>query len=258
MGRFAGKSVVITGAASGLGAEAARQFAAEKASLVLVDLDAAALRVTADRLAAGGTAVETVAGSVAEAAVAEDAVRRAVARFGRVDVLFANAGIDPLGARSVTETTEQQWDAVMAVNVKGVFLFARAVIPVMVAEGGGAIVCTASVAGLKPSGQETAYNVSKAALVSLTQSIALDYAGRGIRANCICPGFLEAVMTDRRQELSPERLAERSASAARLVPMGREGRYAEIARSVLFLSDPSESAYITGAALSVDGGIVLA
>ena len=201
--------------------------------------------------------MESVAGSVADASVAARAVQAAVTRFGRLDVLFANAGIDPLSARSVTETTEEQWDAVMAVNVKGAFLFAREAIPAMEGQGGGAIVFTASIAGLKPSGEETAYNVSKAALVSLTRSIALDYAGRGIRANCICPGFLESVMNDRRADLSPERLAERSARAARLVPLGREGRYGEIARSVLFLADAAESSYVTGATLTVDGGIVL-
>jgi NAD(P)-dependent dehydrogenase (short-subunit alcohol dehydrogenase family) len=256
--RFFGRTVIVTGAGSGLGAEAARQFAAEAATLVLVDIDKQTVAAVAAALEAQAVRAEIVAGDVASAAVAEAAVRLAVTVSGRLDVLFNNAGIDPLTATNVTETSEAQWDAVMAVNVKAAFLFARAAIPVMRQTGGGAIVNTASIAGLKPGRQETAYNVSKAALIQLTKSIALDYAQHGIRANCICPGFLESVMTDRRVTLSPARLAERSRLAAELAPLGREGRYAEIARAVLFLADSNESSYVTGAFLTIDGGALLA
>jgi NAD(P)-dependent dehydrogenase (short-subunit alcohol dehydrogenase family) len=256
--RFVGQTVLVTGAASGLGAETAAQFAAEGARLVLVDIDASALGAQAAWLRDRGADVESVAGDASRDDVARSAVEAARRTFGAVDILFNNAGIDPLSARRVTLTTEEQWDRVMAVNVRSAFLFSRAVLPAMVERGRGVIVNTASIAGLKPGPDETVYNVSKAALVQLTRSMALDYAADGIRVNCICPGFLEAVMTDRRQDLSPDELDGRSARASALVPLGREGRYAEIARSVLFLADPKEASYITGASLVVDGGILLA
>lgn len=256
--RFTGKTVLITGAASGLGAESARQFGSEGAALLLVDRDATALARTASDLRGAGVSVATFEGDASEATTATGAVASAVAAFGRIDVLFNNAGIDPLSATTVTQTTEAQWDAILAVNVKAAFLFCRAALPGMIERGGGAIVSTASVAALKPGGSETAYNVSKAALVQLMRSVALDYAAHGIRANALCPGFLEAVMGDRRRELSSQKLTDRSKLAGSLVPLGREGRYTEMARSVLFLADDAESAYITGAILVADGGLMLA
>lgn len=254
--RFAGQSVLIVGSATGLGAEAARQFAAEGARLTLVDLSGDGLaRLRADL---GATQVETLTGNAAEAATAEAAVALAERAHGGVDHLFCNVGIDPLSATTVVETTEAQWDAVMAVNVKSAFLFARRAIPGMVARGGGSLVFTASTAALKAGASEAAYNVSKAALLQLARSIAIDHARQGIRCNAICPGYLESVMADRKAEMTPEMLAARSAGAAAAVPLGREASYAEVARSVLFLSDPATAGYITGAAFTVDGGILLA
>jgi NAD(P)-dependent dehydrogenase (short-subunit alcohol dehydrogenase family) len=119
--------------------------------------------------------------------------------------------------------------------------------------GGGSIVSTASSAGIKASPQEAVYGISKAALIALTRSLARDFTSQGIRANCICPGFLECVMTDRRQEMTEDALVKRSARAGDLVPMGREGQYDEVAHSVLFLAGP-ESSYTSGAALVIDGG----
>lgn len=256
--RFAGKTVLITGAASGLGAETARQFGAEGAALLLVDRDPAGLSGTASHLREAGVSVAVFEGDAAAAATATGAVASATAAFGGIDVLFNNAGIDPLSATTVTQTTEAEWDAVMAVNVKAAFLFCRAALPGMIERGGGVIVSTASIAALKPGDAETAYNVSKAALVQLMRSVALDYARHGIRANALCPGFLEAVMSDRRRDLSSQKLADRSKLAGSLVPLGREGKYAEMARAVLFLADQAESAYITGATLVADGGLLLA
>lgn len=257
MRRFIDRVVVVTGAASGLGAETARQFAAEGARLLLVDLDETRLNRTAERLRADGAEAEVVAGDVAEARTAESAVAAATRAFGRIDILFNNAGIDPLDATDALATTEAQWDAVMAVNVKSAWLFCKAALPVMIAAGGGAIVNTASVAGLGPSREETAYCVSKAALVQLTKCVALDYARHGVRSNCICPGFLESVMSDRRADMSSAMLRERSERAGRVVPLGREGRYEETARAVLFLSSAWDAAYVTGATLVIDGGITL-
>lgn len=254
IGRFQDRVVIVTGAASGLGAECARQFSAGDARLVLVDVNADAVIAIADALP--GRAV-AVAGDVSLATTAAAATTAALDAFGRIDILVSNAGIDPLAATSVTGTTELQWDAVMAINVKATFLLAQAMLPVMAAGGGGAIVATGSIASLKPSAQETAYSVSKAALLQLVRCIAVDYADQNIRANCICPGYMEAVMVDRRAELSSDRLAARSSGAAASVPLGREGRYTEIARSVLFLADSADAGYITGAELVIDGGLRL-
>jgi NAD(P)-dependent dehydrogenase (short-subunit alcohol dehydrogenase family) len=256
-GRFDGTSVLIVGAASGLGAATATLFAAAGAWLTLVDLNAAALGALAADLARSGAVVEQVAGDAADIATVERAVACAMAAHGSIDVLFNNVGIDPLAATTVVNTTLAQWDAIMSVNLRSAFMFSRAVIPLMAARGGGAIINTASVAGLKPGAGEVAYNVSKAGLVQLTRSVALDHAREGIRCNCICPGYLESVMTDRRAEMDEAMLRDRASRAAAAVPLGRQASYAETARYVLFLADPAQSAYMTGAALTIDGGLLL-
>jgi NAD(P)-dependent dehydrogenase (short-subunit alcohol dehydrogenase family) len=249
--RFQDRVALITGGASGLGLEVARQLKAEGASLVLVDWDERSLE-----LAAAEVGARHVRGDVALAPTAQHAVDLARSAFGRLDVLFNNAGIDPLRARSVLETEEADWDQVMDVNVKSAYLFSRAAVPLMrQGRGGGAIVNTASIAGLKAAGDEAAYSVSKAAMISLTQSLARDLAP-DIRANCVCPGFMEKVMTDRRRELSSEEEAARYAYADAHVPLGRQGTYNEVARCVLFLAS-DDASYVTGAALVVDGGMLL-
>ncbi len=250
--RFTERVALITGGASGLGLEVARQIAAEGGKLVLVDWDQDALE-----LAAADLGARHVRGDVSLAATAAEAVGTAREAFGRLDVLFNNAGIDPLRARSVMETEESDWDQVMDVNVKSAYLFARAAIPLMRQGGrGGAIVSTASTAGLRAAGDESVYSVSKAGIVSLTQSLARDFAADNIRANCVCPGFMEKVMTDRRRELTTEQEAARYAYADAHVPLGRQGTYREVARCVLFLAS-DDASYVTGAALVVDGGMLL-
>ncbi len=250
--RFSDRVALITGGASGLGLEVARQLSAEGAKLVLVDWDERSLELVAADIGA-----RHVRGDVSLAATARDAVQVARDAFGRLDVLFNNAGIDPLRARSVLETEEADWDQVMDVNVKSAYLFSRAAVPLMRESGkGGAIVCTASIAGLKAAGDEAAYSVSKAAIVSLTQSLALDFARDNIRANCICPGFMEKVMTDRIRDLTSEQVAARYAYADAHVPLGRQGSYKEVARCVLFLAS-DDASYVTGTALVVDGGMLL-
>ena len=249
--------MLIAGAATGLGAVTAEAFAAEGAGLTLVDRDGPRLAETAARLRMTGTSVTEVTGDAALQATTDKAVGACVAAYGVIDILFNNAGIDPLTATTVEHTTEAQWDAIMAVNVKSAFLFCRAVVPLMAARGKGAVINTSSIAGLIPLGDEVAYAVSKAALTQLTKSIAVQYARQGVRANCICPGFLQSVMVDRAAEMTPEALAARAAMAERIVPMGRQGRYSEIAASVLFLADPAAAAYITGVALPIDGGQLL-
>ncbi len=256
MRRFEGKVVLITGGASGLGLTVARQTAAEGARLVLVDWDGAALDAATSAIADSGAGVRSVTGDVSEETTATDAVGLARSEFGRLDVLFNNAGIDPLHARSAIETEPADWDRILDVNVRSAFLMSRAAIPLMREGGGGSIVNTASTAGLKPAGDEAAYSVSKAAMVSLTTTLALDFAADGIRANCVCPGFMEMVMTDRRRDLTAAQQQMRAADASARVPLGRQGTYEEVARAVLFLAS-SDASYVTGAALVVDGGLLL-
>lgn len=255
--RFTNKTVLVTGAASGLGAEAVRQFAAEGAAVLATDVDAAGLDALQTQVRAAGGAIATLVGDVADPITAARCVAAAQDQFGHLHVLFNNAGIDPIEAGRAGETRDAVWDRVMAVNLRGAFLFARAAIGAMAGSGGGAMVHTASISGIRPTPLEAAYSVSKAALIQLSRSIALDHAAEGIRSNCICPGFLESVMRDRSGALDAAALADRSRLAASIVPLGREGRYAEVARSVLFLAS-DDAAYITGASLLVDGGMTLA
>jgi NAD(P)-dependent dehydrogenase (short-subunit alcohol dehydrogenase family) len=156
----------------------------------------------------------------------------------------------------VIETDVSDWDRILDVNVGSAYLMARAAVPLMRAGGGGSIVNTASIAGIKPAGDEAAYSVSKAAMISLTGSLAIDFAADGIRSNCVCPGFMEMVMTDRRRDLTEDQQTARAEGAAARVPLGRQGTYEEVAKAVLFLAGPDAS-YITGAALVVDGGLLL-
>jgi NAD(P)-dependent dehydrogenase (short-subunit alcohol dehydrogenase family) len=251
-----GKVALITGGASGLGLEVARQMAAAGARLVLVDWDEKSLDSASTSLGQGKGEVRSLRGDVSDPATATAAIELARSEFGRLDILFNNAGIDPLRARSVIETEVSDWDRILDVNVRSAYLMSRAAVMLMREGGGGSIVNTASIAGIKPAGDEAAYSVSKAAMISLTGSLALDFAADGIRANCVCPGFMEMVMTDRRRDLTEQQQEARAEGAAARVPLGRQGTYEEVAKAVLFLAGPDAS-YITGAALVVDGGLLL-
>ena len=252
--RFTGKVVVATGAANGLGLAAARLFAAEGATLVLVDWDAAALATAQQEIqAATGAQVALVCGDASDAATARAALASAKS-LGGPDILFNNAGIDPLPATTVPGTSEDEFDRVMRVNVRSVFVFSRTMLPHFIERGRGVIVNTASIAGLMACPAEAAYATSKAAVVNLTRAMALDHAGQGVRVNCVCPGVLEGVMVDRRREMTREQLAGRHASESGS-PMRRAGGYDEVARSVLFLAS-DDASYCNGSALVVDGGMI--
>ncbi|MEY3235675.1 MAG: hypothetical protein RL230_2946 [Pseudomonadota bacterium] len=253
--RFQGQSILITGAASGLGAACARAFAAEGALLALVDLNGEKLAALRQQLPAKTSIL--FAGDVGQEETALQSVELAMKAFGRIDVLVNNAGIDPLDAGSIEDTSVALWDQVMEVNLRGAFLFAKNVLGPMKGQRRGSMVHTSSISGLRPTPEEAAYSVSKAGLIQLSRSLALDFGKYGIRSNCVCPGFLEAVMGDRASSLSQTDLAARSASATALVPLGREGRYSEITAAILFLAS-AESAYINGATLVIDGGMTLA
>jgi dihydroanticapsin dehydrogenase len=183
-------------------------------------------------------------------------VQATVDRWGRLDILFNNAGIDLPQATTVVETSEADWDRILAINLGGVFLGSRHALPVMMAQRAGVIINTASRAGLAATPGEAAYCASKGGVVSLTRQMALDYAAYNIRVNCICPGVLEKPTTDRQQfltSLSPAALDQRKEKFAGENPLGRLCTPADVAKAALFLAS-DESAYITGTALLVDGG----
>ena len=249
------KVCVITGAASGLGSATARIFASEGACLCLADWDNEGLRQVEDQLVLSHSRdrVVAVAGDISSSVVAEAIVSVAKDTFGRIDVLFNNAAIDPLAPSTVGETTPQEWDRIFSINLRAYFMLCRLCLPLMVEAGQGVIINTGSSAGIKATPGQSAYSVSKAAVIALTRSIASEYSAAGIRANCICPGFLESVMSDRRRDLTGSQLRDRARQVRDKVPMKRAGAYAEAARTVLFLAS-EDSSYMTGAVVPVDGG----
>jgi meso-butanediol dehydrogenase / (S,S)-butanediol dehydrogenase / diacetyl reductase len=244
--RFSGKSVIVTGAASGIGAQTARQFAAEGAQVLVADLDAdGAARTVAGITDAGGRAQRCVV-DVGDRAQVEAMVAAAVSAFGGLDVLHNNAYWAPLD-RSLTETSDDEWARTLQTTLTSVFLGCRAAIPVMISGGGGVIVNTASTAGfLVGTPRFAAYMAAKGGVVQLTRSVALDYGSKGIRCNAVCPGLIETAAT---AHLSEER---REWVGSKLL-VGRVGQPVDIANAVLYLAG-EESAFMTGQMLVVDGG----
>jgi NAD(P)-dependent dehydrogenase (short-subunit alcohol dehydrogenase family) len=253
VGRLDGKVALITGAASGIGRIAASLFAREGARVVLADVSDEEGNVTAEGIVAAGGHAAYVHADVSTPADAERMVGFAVDRFGSINVLYNNAGIFPGDDGSVTDTPEETWDRVMAINLKGVFLGCKYGIPAMLASGGGSIINVASfVALMGAAAPQVAYTASKGGVLSMTREIAVEFARRGIRANALCPGPIET-------PLLAELLAEPARRERRLVhiPLGRFGQAEEIATAALFLAS-DESSYITGATFVVDGGITAA
>jgi NAD(P)-dependent dehydrogenase (short-subunit alcohol dehydrogenase family) len=251
--RLEGKVALITGAGSGIGREASLLFAREGSVLVAVDLNLGAAEETAQMVRdAGGTAT-AVAADVAQAAQCEAMVGAAETAFGRLDVLFNNAGIMLSADDDAVSTDVDVWDLTMDVNAKGVFLGCKYGIPAMRRAGGGSIINTASfVAHLGAATPQVAYTASKGAVLSMTRELAVIHARENIRVNALCPGPL-------RTELLMKFLDTEEKRQRRLVhiPMGRFGEAAEIAKAALFLAS-DDSSYITGAEFLVDGGITAA
>jgi NAD(P)-dependent dehydrogenase (short-subunit alcohol dehydrogenase family) len=241
--RFEHKVALITGAASGIGRATAEALASEGAKLALADICVDALHAVA------GVENLPIHCDVSQPAAAREIVAQTLDRFGRLDILVNVAGID-LHAR-LEETTEADWDRIMAVNLTSVFLLSKYSVPEL-ARNRGVIVNIASAAALFPIAEHPAYNASKAAVVGLTKSLALDLATRGIRVNCICPGAVETPLLRQSFDAAPDPVAARVAVVARY-PLGRLGTAQEIARTIAFLAS-DEASFITGAALAVDGG----
>jgi NAD(P)-dependent dehydrogenase (short-subunit alcohol dehydrogenase family) len=250
-GELNGRVAIITGAAGGVGRSTSRLFADQGASLVLVDTDSDRLNSMARELPEKSIAV--VVGDVTSAGIAQRTIDMALALFGRIDVLFNNAGMDRFGVTNVLGTEEADWDRIMEVNVKAAYLFSRAVLKPMIERRSGAIVTTGSVAGIQAAPAQTAYSVSKAAAIALSKCLAVDFGPNGIRSNCVCPGNLPLPMVERRSHLDDAALERRYQNAAAVTPLGRPGSYDEIAAAVLFLAS-DRSSYVNGAVLVVDGG----
>lgn len=249
-GSLSGRVAVITGAASGIGRATAQLFAAEGAAVVAVDLDEVRGNEVADTIKASAGRAMFVAADVTQAANCVRIVERARAAFGRLDILFNNAGI--IRRASVLETVEEEWDSVMAVNVKSIFLLSRAAIPIMIEGGGGVIVNAGSGWGLVGGRRAAAYCASKGAVVQLTRAMAIDHGEHNIRVNCVCPGDTDTPML-RREAAELEEPVDRFLSQAAERPLHRLGTPEEIARAVLYLASDASS-FVTGTTLVVDGG----
>jgi NAD(P)-dependent dehydrogenase (short-subunit alcohol dehydrogenase family) len=252
-GRLQDMVAIVTGAGSrgpgvGNGKAAAMLYAREGARLCLVDNVLARAQETLTIIEDAGGEAFAIEADVSLDAACRHVVDAAVMRFGKVDILHNNVGIDP-GVVSVVDVDEATWDQTMDVNVKSMMLMAKHVIPVMAANGGGAIVNISSISALRPRGL-TPYTVSKGAVIALTQAMAVDHAAQGIRVNCIAPGPVYTPMVA--EGMTPERRAQR----AKASPLGTEGTAWDIAYAALFLASP-EARWITGQVLCVDGGTTL-
>jgi NAD(P)-dependent dehydrogenase (short-subunit alcohol dehydrogenase family) len=245
--------VIITGAAAGIGEASARLFAREGAHLVLADTDAERLGALALELEASGTQVLEIACDVSDAAQCARIIELTVARFGKIDVLFNNAGIVLNG--SLAECTEDEWQRTLDVNLKSMYLLCRSAIPVMQRRGSGCIINMSSIAGTNGVANRGAYSVSKAGVIGLTKSVAIDFVKDGIRANCICPATVDTPSLRQRIASSEDPEAALRAFIARQ-PMGRMGKAEEVASLALYLAS-DDSRFMTGQAIVMDGGMKL-
>jgi NAD(P)-dependent dehydrogenase (short-subunit alcohol dehydrogenase family) len=247
--RLAGKSAVITGAANGIGRATAVVFAAEGARIVATDIEADALERLRAEVEAQGAECATVVGDVSQDADARRMIDTAVERYGRLDVLVANAGVIPLGA--ITESTAEDWDWVMSIDGRGMFLTCKYAIEAMLRTGGGAIVCLSSISGMAGQARQSTYGPAKFAASGLTKHLAVEWADKGIRVNAVAPGTIrtEAVRRLPEQPGGAEYIEE----IRRNHPMGRLGEPEEVAKAIAFLAS-DDASFITGAILAVDGG----
>jgi NAD(P)-dependent dehydrogenase (short-subunit alcohol dehydrogenase family) len=249
-GRLAGKVALITGGASGIGRATALLFANEGAAVAITDvIELAGQSVAEEIIYQGGRAFFERA-DVTSAADCKGVAQRTVREFRGIHILFNNAGI--IRRASILELSEEDWDRVMAVNVKSIFLMSREVVPIMVESSGGSIINTASGWGLAGGPKAAAYCASKGAVVLLTKAMAIDHGLLGIRVNCICPGDTDTAMLRSEAQQLGEPDDQFLAGSARR-PIGRVGKPQEIAQAALYLASDAAS-FVTGTALVVDGG----
>ena len=240
------KIALVTGAARGIGQAIALQLAADGADLALCDVKTEWLDDTAAKVKALGRRAEAYAMNVADGAAVGEAVAKVAADFGRIDVLVNNAGItrDTLLIRM----SEEDWDAVLDINLKGAFLVTKAVVKYMMKQRSGAIVNIASVVGIMGNAGQANYTASKAGLIALTKTTAKELGSRNVRVNAVAPGFIRTAMTDKLSEQAKEAML-------RNVPLGRPGEPEDVAKAVAFLAGDN-AAYVNGQTLAVCGGMV--
>ena len=255
---LAGQAAIVTGAGRGIGRATALELARLGADIVIAEMDKAGAEKTAAEVQGLGRKALVLVTDVTKRDELKAMAERTQKQFGSIDILINNAGI--YRAAASLDVTEEHWDAIMDINAKAVFFATQAVLPVMIAQKRGAIVSLASMAGKVGSRTNLPYNASKAAVISMTKSLALAHGGDGVRVNCVCPGFVETDMwtsVAREQgallKQSPE---EFTRQRLRQVPLGRMERPEDVANVIGFLVSP-RSEYMTGQALSVDGGLVM-
>jgi NAD(P)-dependent dehydrogenase (short-subunit alcohol dehydrogenase family) len=250
---FKGKVAIVTGGAMGIGEATARKLAGLGASVAIFDVDRDAGTKSASAIAKTGAICDFFPCNVSSSAEVSEAVQSVVRKYGEIDILVSNAGIQLYG--DVVTTPEEEWDRLMGINLKGCFLVAKSVVPHMLKRGGGAIVIVGSVQSMSAISNSVAYVASKHGLLGLTRAMSLDFAQKGIRVNCVCPGAIDTPMLRWAASLSddPEAVIQ---TCNRMHPIGRIGRAEEVADSIVYLASPMAS-FITGAALLVDGGMLV-
>jgi NAD(P)-dependent dehydrogenase (short-subunit alcohol dehydrogenase family) len=245
-----GKVALITGGASGIGRATALLFARKGAAVAVVDVNEPEGQAVVETIIDKGGQAMFLRCDVTRAADCQLAVRQTVEQLGKLDILFNNAGI--IRRASVVETSEEEWDLVIATNVKSVFLFSKYAIPIMAEGGGGVIINIASGWGLVGGRNAASYCASKGAVVLLTKAMALDHGAQNIRVNCICPGSTDTPML-RNEAIQLDKPEEQFLAESAQRPLQRVGRPEEIAQAALYLAGDTSS-FVTGTALVVDGG----
>lgn len=249
-GRLQGKVALISGGATGMGGAASRLFAREGAAVGILDRNAEAGEALAAELNSQGLRAAFAAADVSRATEVESAVKSIADALGTITVLFNHAG--SIVVKPFLDTTEEDWDMLMAVNVKSMYLVTRAVLPGMLAAAGGAIVCTSSISAVAATPMEVLYGASKGACHMFARAIAVEYRDRNIRCNAVCPGFIRTPHGNREMDLLTKYGVDVSDAAIR-AQQGRMGEPEDVARAALYLAS-DESAFVTGAHLFVDNG----